>query len=127
MADKKEGAGEKVGQGLGCLFILVLVVALLGSLRDHIWGEREGFTKTDDCRNTVIVKEGSFDTWFKKFTCTEIRTKSGRIIKGTCVAVDTEGPVCQTVYTYDKKPQIVCSDPKFPYAGFDDMCHVDPQ
>jgi hypothetical protein len=113
------------------LVVVGLVVAcILGGLviiRSAIWGEQEGFTKTDDCRNTVMVQEGSFDTWFKKFTCTVKKTKSGKTISGVCVSVVTEGSVCQTVYTYSKKPAVECSDPKFPYLGYDDMCHSDYQ
>jgi hypothetical protein len=42
-----------------------------------------------------------------------------KILSGTCVHVVTDGPVCQTAYIYSKKSQVVCNDPKFPYAGYD--------
>jgi hypothetical protein len=116
-----------------CIFVAVFVLVVflilggLGIIYNAIWGEQEGFTKTDDCRNTVMVQEGSLGTWFKKFTCTVKKTKSGKTISGVCVSVVTEGSVCQTVYTYSKKPAVECSDPKFPYLGYDDMCHSDYQ
>ena len=114
---------------LGYLYLVILGLILGGLVMIHnsIWGEQEGFTKADDCRSSIGLTEGSFDTWFKRFTCTTKKTQSGKIISGVCVSVVTEGPVCQTAYTYQKKPQITCSNPNFPFPGYDDICHSNLQ
>jgi hypothetical protein len=31
------------------------------------------------------------------------------------------------VYFYQKEVPKFCRDPKFPYLGYDDMCHTEPQ
>jgi hypothetical protein len=108
---------------LGCFVLIVVGLASIGALRNYFLGEEEGQVKYEDCRNKITVQEDSSDTWFKKFTCSYAKTQSGKIMSGVCVHVETEGPVCQTAYIYYKKPQIVCSDPKFPNAGYDDLCH----
>jgi hypothetical protein len=111
------------------LFLLALALILGGLIKMHnsIWGEREGVVKVDDCRNSIEIQEGSVRTWFKTFTCTAKKTESGKIISGFCHSVVTEGSVCQTVYTYSKKPEIRCSNPNFSFPGYDDICHSNAQ
>jgi hypothetical protein len=49
-------------------------------------------------------------------------------MSGYCEAVETTNAgACDTVYFYEKQAPKVCTDPKFPYLGVDDMCHTDPQ
>jgi hypothetical protein len=92
-----------------------------------MWGEREGTVNTDDCRARIPLKEDSSDTWFKQFTCSYRKTNSGKLISGTCEAVETSAGRCNTVYFYEKKVPKVCTDPKFPYLGVDDLCYTFPQ
>jgi hypothetical protein len=69
----------------------------------HYTGNAKGI-KTDDCRATIHVKEGSWDTFFKTFTCTYRKTKSGTIMGSFCQAVETNSAgVCTAVYSYEKK------------------------
>jgi hypothetical protein len=50
-------------------------------------------------------------------------SQSGKIISGTCVHVETDGPVCETSYVCQQKPQIRCADPNFPNPGIDEKCY----
>jgi hypothetical protein len=128
-----EGASKKKNLGeFGCTMLAFLVIVLLASglpsLRESLWGEREGTIKTDDYRTRIVVKEGSHGTWFKTFTCTYRKTNKGTLMSGYCEAVETTNAgACDTVYFYEKQAPKVCTDPKFPYLGVDDMCHTDPQ
>ena len=124
MATEKSSFGETV---IGILFLGAIVFGFQW-LHSAVWGEQEGYIKTADCRKTIPVKEGSFDTWFKKFTCTYEKTNSGKIFSGTCAAVETDGVACGAAYVYEKKTEIKgCTDPKYPYPGRDDLCHSDIQ
>jgi hypothetical protein len=127
MAEKKESLTEKIQTVVGTVFLIGFLIAGVGAVQRSVWGEQEGTTRTNDCRNSVSVKEGSYVTWFKKFTCSYVKSKSGKIIGGTCVSVETDGAVCNTVYSYDKKSDLHCTDPKFPYVGIDEICHTEPQ
>jgi hypothetical protein len=123
MPEAKSSSGPTIG---GCFLLLVIVVGGGGWLYTKMWNEQEGDARYEDCRNKIAIQEGSTDALFKSFTCNYVKTRSGKILSGTCVHVVTEGPVCQTAYIYNKKSQVVCNDPKFPYAGYDDLCHSDP-
>src|SRR5262249_27310265 len=114
--------------GLGCLALVIVAGGVGYWLAESVWGEREGTVRTNDCRTTIPVKDGSSDTWFKKFTCQYQGTKSGKIMGGFCQAVVlTNGGECETVYVYEKHQANVCTDPKFPYLGYDDLCHTELQ
>ena len=122
------GAMRSIGRGLGYLALLAVVFGGLGGIYNSFWGEHRGSVKTDDCRMRIPLEEGSADTWFKKFMCEYSETKSGKVMRGFCQAVDLASDgVCNTVYFYDKKAPKVCTDPKFPYLGYDDLCHTEPQ
>jgi hypothetical protein len=123
---------RNISETIGCLFFIVVVVlggiAGVDKIQNALWGEREGTIKTDDCRARIPVKEGSFDTWFKKFTCTYRKTNAGTIMSGYCEAIETsDAGACGVVYFYEKKPPNLCTDPKFPYLGEDDRCHTELQ
>jgi len=122
MSEAKGGS-----QAVGCIVLLLIGAGVFAWLYTTIWNEQEGEARYEDCRNKITIQEGSAGALFKSFTCTYAKTRSGKILGGTCVHVVTEGPVCQTVYIYNKKSQVVCSDPKFPYAAYDDLCHSTPQ
>src|ERR1039458_1627917 len=106
LASPAKSAGDP---GEGCAACLMLIAAFFllmpgNPLHDSIWGEHEGIIKTDDCREKVTVEEGSSGTWFKTFTCTYQKSKSGKLIGGSCQAVEmNDGGACQTVYSYQKK------------------------
>jgi hypothetical protein len=127
MAEAKSSGGDNLGVVTAIMIVVGIGVAGVVWLYTTIWGEQEGQVNYEDCRNKITIQEGSADALFKDFTCTYGKTRSGKILNGICAHVVTEGPVCQTVYIYSKKSQVVCSDPKFPFAGYDDLCHMDPQ
>jgi hypothetical protein len=106
---------------------IVLVGGAVVGIHGFFWGEQEGYVRAGDCRNTVFLKQNSPETWFKKFTCSYVKSRSGKVMSGTCVHLETEGPVCQTAYRYEKIPEVRCTDPNFPYIGEDDQCHSNSQ
>jgi hypothetical protein len=124
---KKEYQNQRFREQLrnNVISTLVLCIVVVSGiiLHNYVLGEQDGEVKYEDCRNKVTIEEGATDTWFKKFTCSTIKTKSGKVIRGVCVNVVTEGPVCQTVYIYSKRPTASCPA-SFPYLGYDDLCHT---
>jgi len=90
--------------------------------------EQEGVVKYDDCRETIFVKAGDLQTYYKKFICQYTRRASGKIIAGTCVHASTGFFTgnCQTayVYTFVKEPDMGCTK-QYPYLGNDGMCYDD--
>ena len=120
-------------QGLGCLFVIVLVVGvLIWGVQAIFWGEREGTVKYDDCREVVTLEPESPRTLFKSFTCSYTKTKSGRVIRGLCVHVDNDSTMfsashtCATAFVYEKGNE-GCTDSRFPYLHYDDRCYSQPQ
>ena len=120
---------------LGYLIGAVLVVGAIiwGIYSLFGWGEREGVVKFDDCRQMVTLKPDTLQKYFKSFTCMYRRTESERIMSGECVHVDTAGTLfsssneCDIAYIYEKEQEGSCTDPKYPYLGYDDMCHTNLQ
>ena len=88
--------------------------------------EQEGTIKTEDCRAQVIISEGSPVTRGRQFMCTYAKSNSGKLMGGSCTAVDTEadGKTCKTSYTYQKKAWKTCR--AHSTLGADDQCSPDP-
>lgn len=84
--------------------------------------EREGLVKIDNCLEVVQLKNDSIQSYYKDFTCVMEKSKSGRIISGSCTHIDMSGNTCKTAFIYQKKPSDVCKDPKFPHLHYDDLC-----
>jgi len=108
------------------LFCIIAIILARGNWLFTSWGEKEGRARYEDCRNKITIQEGSSEAWFKNFTCSYVKTQSGKVLSGTCVHVVTEGQVCQMAYIYYKKSQVVCNDPKLPFPAYDDKCHAAP-
>src|ERR1700722_12238120 len=110
-----DGLGKQLQLMFVCAFLLGIAYAIISGVGGYFWGEESGEIKYNDCRNSISLEDGSGSTLFKRFTCTYVKSQSGKILRGTCVHVETEGAVCQTAYIYEKKPEIHCKDPKFPF------------
>lgn len=100
-----EDAGGAVGTVATWLVVIALAFGVVSGLHGYLWGEQEGVVRTSDCRNRILIKEDSSETWFKKFTCEYTRADSGKISGGTCAYVETNGPVCNAAYVYEKKAE----------------------
>ncbi len=131
----KSGASDLAG---------VLILAIAGLV---IWGmlslfgisfgvENEGIVQYDDCRQVITIRNDSWQKYFKQFTCTYRKTKSGAIMNGWCVHTENDGflfgsgHTCATAYVYEYKQQTDkggCTNPKYPYLGYDDNCFASPQ
>ncbi len=131
----KNQRGEGTIEAIGGLFVFLIFVgiiwAILGAL---LGGESDGSVKYDDCRQVISVKQDDWQNNFKKFTCENIKSNSGRLISGTCVHIDTSGGACITAYVYTKKSGFNCGDNSTPnvddsvYAcSCNDGYHVDPK
>jgi hypothetical protein len=116
-----------VGKVAGWIVLVVIGISFAAGLYDSLWGEQEGVTRYEDCRDKIYIEQASSDALFKRFTCSYSKTRTGKLLSGLCIHVVTEGPVCQAAYIYNKKAEITCTDPKFPYPAYDDLCHSDPQ
>ena len=118
---------------LGGLFFIALLISFGLWIFGFNFGRTyEGTVKYDDCKQ--IVKVNSDDYWqiyFHKFTCNYIKTKSGAIMGGECVRIEKDQsypvPMCAKAYVYQLDSSGVCTDPKYPYLGYDDMCYTTPQ
>ena len=131
----KKDEHRKIGVALAVIVGVILVWSILSKLADF-WKttrEQEGTIKYDDCRQTITINDGDFQTYINKFTCSYIKTKSGAIMSGECVRVDNDSSffgsshTCATAYIYEKKPVNPCTVAPNIYLGYDDMCHTTPQ
>lgn len=95
--------------------------------------EREGMVKYDDCRQVITLAPDTWQRYFHTFTCSYLKTKSGKIMRGECVRIENDKSLlssshtCATAYVYEKKQEGSCTDPAHPYLTYDDMCSTVPQ
>ncbi|MFH1565538.1 MAG: hypothetical protein ABIC82_06940 [bacterium] len=86
--------------------------------------EREGTIKYDDCREIIEIKDDSILKFFKDFTCSYSKTKTGKIMSGNCVNIKTTSEnQCLRAYIYYVEPEIKCPDEVNGYLGYDGECH----
>ncbi len=104
---------------IGSLIFFGLILWVISGL---MGGESQGTVKYDDCRQVINTKQGNWDTYFKKFTGEDYRSKSGRLISGTYVHIDTSGGACTTAYVYEKKSDFNCGDNSTP--NYDDSVYA---
>lgn len=112
-----------IGTYFWILILFTMIPLAFRGINGWLWGEEEGVIRTEDCRSQIPIVEGSSKTWFKKFTCSYYKTSSGRIMGGYCSHVEIVDGVCQSAYSYAKKPDHVCTDPHFPNLHEDDHCY----
>lgn len=118
--EKGSSTGETIW-GLLCLGLIIWAVfALIGHFTQAT--ESEGTVKYDDCRQIITTAQGSSDTWGKNFTCTNFKAKSGRLISGTCVHIETENGICTKAYVYEKKSDFNCGKNSTP--NYDDSVYA---
>jgi hypothetical protein len=112
------------------LLILGIVGLTVWGISAVIGGEREGFVQFSDCREEVTLSSDTLQKYYKKFTCSYVRSEGGNLMGGTCVHVDlagglfSDGGECTRAYVYEKKPEVTCR-PEFPYLGYDDKCYTE--
>jgi hypothetical protein len=94
--------------------------------------EREGYSKYDDCRETVILQPDTIQKYYKTFTCSVRKTQTNKVMNGECVHIEYESSifstsrVCMVALVYQKMPETKCNDPT-PYLAKDDKCYPWPQ
>ena len=112
---------------LGGIFVFSIILGLIGGgIKAIFGGEVEGTVKTDDCRQVIQISPDSFQTIYKKFTCTYSRTNSGVVNFARCDHIDSPlfSNSCNTDYYYIREKGLGnCTDPKYPYLGQDDKCY----
>ena len=119
-------------------FIIIVGLFVLWIFGFNFGRVNEGTVEYDDCREVITIQEGSWQTYFHKFTCSFRKTKSGEIMEGVCISIKTpkslfsEGDSCLKAYVYEVKNETACKDVikdgvSYPYLGYDDMCYTNPQ
>ncbi|MDD4901789.1 MAG: hypothetical protein PHE24_01510 [Patescibacteria group bacterium] len=88
----------------GLLFCSLILCLLVSGC------EKEGTIKVDDCRESVEIKEFSFDAIFGNFICNYKKTDNGKLIFGECSRVKMKDGECQTEFWYEKKPFRDCGE-----------------
>ena len=97
-----QGIGKEGWQGI---FISVVVIAIvLWLFGFNFWQVSEGYVDTSDCRNTIILQQGDWQTYFGRFICDYYRNTDDTIKSGTCTKIKTKGGKCDTEYYYDYEP-----------------------
>ncbi|CAN5722388.1 hypothetical protein BH11PAT2_BH11PAT2_09350 [soil metagenome] len=95
---------------IGLAILGLIIFGAYSAFNYAAGGEQEGVIDYSDCRQTVNLKEGDWDTHTKKFTCNLYKTTTGKIISGQCVHVElTAEGKCNTAYVYDKTPELSCN------------------
>lgn len=127
------------GAGIGALLIIGLIVAGILWIFGFNFGiTNEGTVMYSDCRQTITLQSGSWQTYFHSFTCSEEKTKSGVVMDGVCVATKNNGGLlgngstCETAYIYQLPLPTTCQNNikngvAYPYLGYNDMCYTTPQ
>ena len=116
---------EKSGYKKSFYLMIVLVIILL-LIGDSVFRskENEGTIKYDDCRDVVIYQNQSeLPTYGKVFTCSYIKTQTGKVMSGICVNTEIQNGVCTKAYIYKRKQDDICANPLKPYLGIDDVCY----
>jgi hypothetical protein len=102
--------------------MILLIVVFVSAI---FFPEREGVVKYEDCREIVTTKPDAFDTLFHQFTCSTQKTLSGKVMRGTCVRVETTSDgKCLAAYVYQKATEGRCPVAQ-PFFGADDKCYED--
>ena len=124
-------------EGLGALVIFGLFIAGLLWLFGFNFGiTNEGTVTYSDCRQTITLQSGSWQTHFHSFTCSEEKTQSGVVMDGQCVATQNDGlfgsGTCATAYIYEIPAPTNCQGNSkdgvwYPYLGYDGQCYTTPQ
>lgn len=107
---------------VGLLFIFIIAGC------EH----HEGTVKYGDCREIIQLKSDTWQIYYRQFVCDYVKRESGKIIRGTCVRVETEGGLfysngtCKTayIYTFEKGPDNGCTK-EYPYSGYNNKCYND--
>lgn len=132
----KSQRGNSTGETIWGILVFGLIIWGVFALIGHFTRstESEGTVKYDDCKQIITTKQGSSDTYGKNFTCNTYKSKSGRLISGICVHIDTENGACTKAFVYEKKSEFNCGDNSAPnyddsvYAcSCNDGYHVDPK
>jgi hypothetical protein len=114
---------------------IIFVGFIVWGLTAFLGGEREGYVKYSDCRETINLPSDNLQVLYKKFTCTYQKTRNGIIMGGTCVHIDrswslfgSNSDTCDTAYVYEKKQESGhCTDKDYPYLHYDGMCYPMPE
>jgi len=104
---------------------IIVLSSLLISLLVSGCEYQEGTVKYDDCRKIVYLKSASWRLKVYSFTCEYVKRKSGKIVTGRCIHVETtDDGKCETAYIYDieVKPDAGCSQ-EYPFFGNDGKCY----
>ena len=126
--------GNSDGEGFLYLFgfgLLVLFVSWLFGFNFH--NTSEGTVKYDDCRQVIQLQPNDWHTYFGTFTGITEKTKAGKVMSGEFVRIKNDNSflgsshTCATAYVYEKKQEGNCTDPVYPYLGYDDQCYTTPQ
>lgn len=107
---------------LGVVIFFLIIWGIMGAI---FGGESEGIVKYDDCRQVITIEQNDWQNNFRKFICNTVKSKSGKVIFGTCVHIDTEAGVCKTAYIYSKAPVIKCKGDNV-YPDSNDNCVCNP-
>ena len=99
--------GESEGWGVlfGLAIIIVIILFFCGFNFGHV---NEGYissSASSDCKQTITLKQGSWETYFGKFICDYIKDDSGKITGGYCDKLVMDKGQCITDYTYDIEPE----------------------
>lgn len=87
------GIGE---EGWKAIFITIIIVIVILWLCGFNFGRvNEGYVDSSDCRNTIILEEGSWETYFGKFICDN----------GYCSKLKIKKEKCETEYYYIKEKE----------------------
>jgi|GEM_PF-2005567 len=111
----QKGSGELTGI-ISLVFIVLVIWGIFSLFGVSFGAENEGITKYDDCRQIVNIQENSWQRYFMKFTCTYIKSSTGKILGGQCVHIANDNSLlggshtCATAYVYQKSSEVVCPD-----------------
>lgn len=96
--------------------LIVSLLLLIGCGRAASNLQREGVVKFNDCREIIKLEDNAPEKDYMMFTCDYIKSKTGKIMAGNCVHIETskDDKECTKAYTYFAKPELKCEKGLFP-------------
>lgn len=118
------------------LVVVLIIAGILWLFGFNFGITNEGTVTYSDCRQIINLNQGDWQTYFHNFTCDTLKTEKGVVYGGECVSVVNDHSLfssshsCAAAYIYNIKPtpeQTGCTDPAYPYLGYNDKCYSYPQ
>lgn len=130
----KKTQNNQIGNAdIDSIWGVIIIAAILWFSGFNFGITSEGMVTYKDCRQIITLQNDSWQKYFHSFVCNNIKTQSGKIMGGECVAVISDSyffgnsHTCAKAYVYNQNPSGgICTDTRYPYLSYNDQCQPKP-